>query len=114
MAQLTLVRVSNSTINGPHLFPFLSIDDYTLESGKDVVLVVDGRDVSGNQDLQNSFYHDGVNPGAHIVLNNAFIDGLVCEKGKSLNGKCVTDLARDCERNIVKAANKLGRVFLGS
>jgi len=84
------------------------LDDYTLESGKDVVLVVDGRDVSGDQDLQNSFYHDGVNPGAHIVLNNAFIDGLACEKGKSLNGKCVTDLALNCKRNIEKAANKLG------
>ena len=82
-----------------------------MESGKDVVLVVDGRDVSGDQDLQNSFYHDGVNPGAHIVLNNAFIDGLACEKGKSLNGKCVTDLARDCKDNIEKAAKKLGRFF---
>jgi len=84
------------------------LDDYTLESGKEVVLVVDGRDVTGDQDIQNTFYHDGVNPGAHIVLNNAFVDGLDCEESESLNGKCVTDLAIDCAKNMERAAEKLG------
>jgi len=84
------------------------LDDFTATSGKDVVLVVDGRDASGDQDVQNSFYHDGVNPGAHIVLNNAFIDGLACEGGKSLNGKCVTKLVMDCAKSTDKAAEKLG------
>ena len=69
-----------------------------------MVLIVDGQDESGKQEIQNLLYHDGRNPGANIVLNNAFLDGLACGKEK-VNGKCETNLVKEYKETI-KAANK--------
>lgn len=83
------------------------IEDFSSTSGKDVALVVDARDTSGDQKVQDRFYHDGVNPGAHIVLNNAFIDGLSCGGGK-VDGKCLTDLVKTAKKISDESADKLG------
>jgi len=87
-------------VNQPASVQFIAeirklIDDFSALSGKDIALIVDGRDTTGDQRVQNAFYHDGTNPGAHIVLNNAFLDGVSC--GKSASGKCVTDLVKNAE-----------------
>jgi len=79
-------------------------EDFFLKTGKHVVLIVDGQDESGKQEIQNLLYHDGRNPGANIVLNNAFLDGLACGKEK-VNGKCETNLVKEYKETM-KAANK--------
>jgi len=81
------------------------IDEFSANSGKDVALVVDGRDTTGDQSVQNSFYHDGTNPGAHIVLNNGFLDGITC--GRSSSGKCITDLVKKAQKHHTDSVAKL-------
>jgi len=81
------------------------MDDFSAMSGKDVALLVDGRDTTGEQNIQNRFYHDGTNPGAHIVLNNGFLDGITC--GKSTSGKCITNLVQKAQKLHDDSAAKL-------